>query len=247
MRKLRLMAVLLTLALLTSAAQAQDLIVLSDGSSIPAKVLEITQAEVKYKKASNPDGPTYTTAVQGIDYIKFENGTTETFGKQQAQKASESDADISNPYANTYIPPSGITKQQPQQGLSDSKLLQQHLEADYQKYIKRAKLYKKIAWIGLGVCTIVGIYSRIQTDSYRSTANAFMFASFGVGVVWCTSFLVAANYQKKKANEARYMFGSLAQIPVLNANGKQLSASVDMFRDRMTHNTSLGLGLKFTF
>ena len=39
---------------------AQDVIVKRDGSTILSKVLEVNTSEIKYKKFSNQDGPTYT-------------------------------------------------------------------------------------------------------------------------------------------------------------------------------------------
>ena len=40
-------------------AAAQDLIVKKDGTNVEAKVLEIGEKDIKYKKASHLDGPTY--------------------------------------------------------------------------------------------------------------------------------------------------------------------------------------------
>ena len=38
---------------------AQDLIIKADASKVEAKVTEITPESVRYKRFSNPDGPTY--------------------------------------------------------------------------------------------------------------------------------------------------------------------------------------------
>ena len=38
---------------------SQDIIVKKDGSTIISKVLEVGTSEIKYKKVSNQDGPTY--------------------------------------------------------------------------------------------------------------------------------------------------------------------------------------------
>ena len=39
---------------------SQDIITKKDGTDIKAKVSEISDSEVKYKKYENPDGPTYS-------------------------------------------------------------------------------------------------------------------------------------------------------------------------------------------
>lgn len=67
-----------------STVAAQDLIVKTDASKIEAKVAEITPEAVRYKRFSNPDGPTYVLPVGEISYIQYANGEKEVF------KAAES-------------------------------------------------------------------------------------------------------------------------------------------------------------
>lgn len=62
-----------------SSAVAQDLIFKTDASRIEVKVTEITPAEVRYKRFSNPDGPTYVLPVKDIRYIQYPNGEKEVF------------------------------------------------------------------------------------------------------------------------------------------------------------------------
>ncbi|MDR0443284.1 MAG: hypothetical protein LBH44_07760 [Treponema sp.] len=56
---------------------AQDLIIMKDGNTIEAKVLEITPQEIKYKRHNHLDGPTVVIPIAGVLSIKYENGTTE--------------------------------------------------------------------------------------------------------------------------------------------------------------------------
>ena len=60
-------------------AGAQDRIFRSNGDITEAKVKEIGQGYVTYKKWKNPDGPDYTMAISEIDKIIYENGTQEKF------------------------------------------------------------------------------------------------------------------------------------------------------------------------
>lgn len=62
-----------------ATAAAQDLIVKRDASRIEAKVSEIAPDAVRYKRWSNPDGPTYVLPVAEIDHIRYANGETERF------------------------------------------------------------------------------------------------------------------------------------------------------------------------
>lgn len=59
-------------------AHAQDVIVKKDGNTITSKVTEITSSEIKYKKFSNQNGPTYTINKNEVNYINYENGERET-------------------------------------------------------------------------------------------------------------------------------------------------------------------------
>ena len=58
---------------------AQDLIIKADASKVEAKVTEITPEAVRYKRFSNPDGPTYVLPVSEISYIQYANGEKEYF------------------------------------------------------------------------------------------------------------------------------------------------------------------------
>lgn len=58
---------------------AQDIIVKKDGSVIQAKVSEIGTSEIKYKKWSNQDGPTYAITKGEILAITYQNGEKEMF------------------------------------------------------------------------------------------------------------------------------------------------------------------------
>ena len=63
---------------------AQDIIVQNNGNTILSKVVEIGATEVKYKKFSNLNGPTYTIAKAEILVINYENGEKESFANAQA-------------------------------------------------------------------------------------------------------------------------------------------------------------------
>ena len=60
-------------------AAAQDLIVKTDASKIEANVVEVSPESVRYKRFSNPDGPTYVLPVTEIHYIRYANGEKEFY------------------------------------------------------------------------------------------------------------------------------------------------------------------------
>lgn len=79
-----------------SAAVAQDLIVRTDSTRIEARVTEVSPETVRYKRFSNPDGPTYVLPVAGIDYIRYANGETDRF-RQPAAPTPAPDASVATP------------------------------------------------------------------------------------------------------------------------------------------------------
>lgn len=70
----------------TPAVFSQDVIVLKDKASdeIQVKVLEVTKKNVKYKKWSYQDGPTFTLDVDKILAIKYQNGEMQDFAKENS-------------------------------------------------------------------------------------------------------------------------------------------------------------------
>ena len=63
----------------SSVLQAQDIITLKDGYKIQAKVLEIGDQIIKYKKFDNQEGPTYDIQKSDVFSIKYEDGTKYVF------------------------------------------------------------------------------------------------------------------------------------------------------------------------
>jgi len=61
---------------------AQDIILKKDGSEIKAKVLEITDQQIKYKEFDFQDGPIRNINNSEVFMITYENGRREVFNKQ---------------------------------------------------------------------------------------------------------------------------------------------------------------------
>ncbi|MDI1356241.1 MAG: hypothetical protein PSX36_15090 [bacterium] len=68
--------------LLANLLSAQDVILMKDGSEVQAKIIEINDLDVKYKKADYTTGPTYSARKTAIFYVKYENGTKDVFNEQ---------------------------------------------------------------------------------------------------------------------------------------------------------------------
>jgi len=62
-----------------SLAGAQDLLVRRDGQRLKVLVTEISPETVRYKRFTNPDGPTYVLPVGEVSYIEYPNGERDEF------------------------------------------------------------------------------------------------------------------------------------------------------------------------
>ena len=109
----------IVLAMLSLAAinvAAQDVVVKKDGSTILAKVLEVNQDNIKYKKFSNQNGPTYTINLSDVMSVNYENGEKEDFNnssitndanqgneaKEIIKDAAPNNSELLNLYAKDY-------------------------------------------------------------------------------------------------------------------------------------------------
>jgi hypothetical protein len=61
---------------------SQDIITTRKGDDIKAKVIEIGQQEVKYKKFENQEGPTYSIYKSEIMLIRYANGSKDIFSNE---------------------------------------------------------------------------------------------------------------------------------------------------------------------
>ncbi len=87
------------LSLMALHLHAQDVIVKKDDSTILAKVLEVTETNIKYKKHSNQTGPTYTISIENVRAINYQNGEKEDFsGTNTATSATNTNNGLSPRY-----------------------------------------------------------------------------------------------------------------------------------------------------
>lgn len=218
---------------------AQDVIVKKDGSTIVSRVLKFSSTEIEYKKFSNLNGPTYTILKSEVRSINYENGEKETFGEP-----------LQTPTLPQESYTIGSTTINPPQTVSDEALMQMVGGNVPQTKIKRLKT---LAWTVGPVLAVAGAgcLTAAKTD-HSEDGHAYEpklisgIVLLGSGVIWTSSFLIAANVTKRK-NEL------VINTPVWNQtiplkNGSILSAGVDIIKDSRYFNSStLGLGLRYKF
>lgn len=82
MRKV-ILSILLTICCVTFA---QDIIITKDSERIDAKIEMVSPAEIRYKKLSNLNGPTFVMPTENISAIMYENGEVQTFSNEEGKK-----------------------------------------------------------------------------------------------------------------------------------------------------------------
>lgn len=73
----------LTFAVISLSTYAQDILVRKNGDAENVKVMEVSPTEIKFKKSSNPNGPTFIEKRSDIYSVKYENGEVQTFGTKE--------------------------------------------------------------------------------------------------------------------------------------------------------------------
>lgn len=87
MKQLKIIITLIFFKLTT--LNAQDIIILNNTDEIRSKVIEILDGQVKYKKWTNLNGPSYSIDKSEIFIIKYANGEKETFKNIEKKETKE--------------------------------------------------------------------------------------------------------------------------------------------------------------
>lgn len=222
---------------------AQDVIVKKDGTTILSKVEEVSDTQVKYKKYSNLNGPTYSVNVIDLQCINYENGEKETFN-------STPDIDTTAPvtitnYSNSSFSNSGERK------LSDAELLKMYRSGSYNKGTRLAQNIKKAGYIVGGTLVTAGlVFILLQpidgpgaTDDTSDPLVGGILC--GSGVVLGGGLLIASSIIKNKYERMDAI--SLYQYNIPLGKNTMLTADVDLIKDNMTRQQTLGLGFHLNF
>lgn len=222
---------------------AQDVIVKKDGSTILAKVLEVTSADVKYKKHSNVDGPTYTISKTEIQSINYQNGEKDVFDAKEETSPAKT--------------PLLTTDNSSSQKLNDSELLSLYKYGSINgtqiaPRIQKGKKLKKIGRIGGAVFAGVGIIGGIMVGAHYAENDEaglafprFILPFVGAGLIWDISFVCAGKHMIKKYS--RMQSASLFQQEIPLGNNTMLTADVNLLNDNLTHQKTVGLGCHINF
>ncbi len=251
---MRKKALFLLLFLCVASAFSKDVITKSDGTKLDAKVEEITETVIKYRKASNPPGPVYTIPITSVASILYENGDSDIFGEstsfiQEAppQLSTPSDDELiqmveSQSYSNlkTY--------------LSDSELIRMVDSSSSNIMLEKAKKYKKIGWIGGGSILAVGVITGFTLWGIWSFdacdfegCGSIMLISLGAAAVWTLGFNLKANSIIKQVSKMQSYSATIIENEIMQFGNNSLTAGINVMGNRMVNSHSLGLSLGLNF
>ena len=215
-------------------AMAQDVIVKKDGSTILSKVLEVTSSEVKYKKFSNQEGPTYTIEVSELQAINYQNGEKDSFMGTQTEGV----------HVETVAPQTTFN-QNPQQQYNDAELLKVYKSE--QNEILRYKRLKTAGWISGASIVAVGAILPfvISTEDFGHWFVVVGVPIVSGGIIAGTTMILVADHNIKKYNSLQST--SIYQQEYRLGKQTSLTADVNVLNDNFTNQKTLGLGFHLNF
>jgi hypothetical protein len=152
-----LLSIISVLCSLTTVGQ--DVIVLQNGDEIECKLVEVGVENIKYKRLSNLNGPTFVEEKDDVFMIKYQNGEKDVFGVKTEFQSQDI---LINP-SSVMTVPSLIYDKDSKSGLSSGgtelsiKYAQRIMRADWNDFqmyqAKREKGKKLIVWSA--VCRVL--------------------------------------------------------------------------------------------
>lgn len=110
--KFLLTGLIILFCAISNAVLSQDVIVLTNGDEVKARVSEVGTTEIKYKKFENLTGPTYTMLKSGVFEIKYENGSKDIFSQSKTTPSVQ----VTTAVDSTKVQKPVVTINKPQKG-----------------------------------------------------------------------------------------------------------------------------------
>ena len=228
--------ILLLLMLLCSTwAVAQDVIVKTDGTTILCRIIEVNSSEVVYKKWSDLKGSNYVMNSKDVSAINYESGKKEDISK------------LDNKYS-PYNQNTGYGQ------MNDNALALMDMASNNPQ--KKAKLYKRIGLFGGGGLIVVGGILTIASIHSYDPGYGRQWGSdpeklipgvicLGLGAVGGGICLIQSRKYQKQAELVQSY--SLLQQDFHFNDGSSLTAGVDLLKDDVHKNKTVGIGLRYNF
>ena len=137
-------SIVLAFLLCSCMLSAQDIITKKDGTDIQAKVTEVGQSTISYKKYSNLDGPLYTISISDIVMITYENGEREMYISQNNSTNNSTLPQGVMAYNNGKVSVGGI--------IIENEMLKRYFTSEDYSLFKNGKSLM----LGGGIVSIIG-------------------------------------------------------------------------------------------
>ena len=137
-------SIVLAFLLCSCMLSAQDIITKRDGTDIQAKVTEVGQSTISYKKYSNLDGPLYTISISDIVMITYENGEREMYISPNTPTNNSTLPQGVMTYYNGKVSVGGVT--------IENEMLKRYFTAEDYSLFKNGKSLM----LGGGIVSIIG-------------------------------------------------------------------------------------------
>lgn len=234
---------------ITMSAMAQDVIVKKDGSTILCKVEEILSTEIKYKKWSNLEGPTYTIGCSELTSINYQNGEKDDFSNEGVIRSLELPVYTGEQLRCAFSGFSDYTLY-----LGENEVTQEELRAllgkeGYESFLSGNQMIKTgsaFEWPyyltgAAGLLGLIAGYTKDKDGGYNYTARTIGWVGVGVAVPCFVLFTVFSNNGRNRIIET---------IDEYNRNNtKTVSFFVSPSILQCSHfqsQSSTGLGLTFS-
>ena len=183
---------------------AQDIIITKDSKRIEAKILEVSSSEVKYKKITNIDGPTFVELVSNISAIVYSNGEVESFNVEIKKEEKIEIEDLSLENRLPEIAKVG-------QNLFMTSNNEQMTSAEFKSYLEKnclsaynvwvnGEVLRKTGWACLGVGLTLDLMSIIIANtSSNAYASYYIGGLAGLFEIACIPTLIVGYNRKQKA------------------------------------------------
>ena len=226
--KRKLLYFLATALLSISSIYAQDIITTRVGDEIQAKIIEVGANEIKYKKWTNQEGPTYTLNKTEIFMINYQNGEKEVFSQTNNQSTQI------NPQKTGVL--DFDSKSRSKLSLNGQRLseyeaidiLGRHYYEDWVSGYTKRIVGKSLLWTGVGL-DFLGTTIMVYYEEYPETYTPFLVV--GVASI-ITGWILWANGNR----DMRYVINSFNDR---HGNNRSVIMSFN--------STQNGIGLTFTF
>lgn len=219
------------------SAKAQDVIVKNDGSTVLCKVVEVNGTDIIYLKWADLKGPRYVMDRSLVSAINYQDG-----------RQDKNNELTSNSYA-PGIQQTGDARYNDNALLSLDKAIN---DKSQNPYYKQAKKLTVIGWVVGGVGVVGGVTAMILGNSWGLDSGNDGMPMLVAGTILTVGGIATTTGCLIRANQLKRQAYTVANLPVLHrefnlGDGVMLSAGIDMIRDNKINQSTLGLGVNFSF